>query len=56
MTFQVPYIRDDKPSFEIPPYRGQRYEAWIPDTLDVQERAALAVKLPGHRPGLLEEL
>ena len=35
--------REDIPSFDIPPYRGERYEALVPDTLDIQERAALAV-------------
>jgi hypothetical protein len=27
----------------VPPYEGQRYEATVPDTLDIHERAALAV-------------
>ena len=37
------YIRDQIPPFDVPPYSGERYEARIPDTLDIQERAALAV-------------
>ena len=37
------YIREEIPAFEIPPYKGQRYEAMVPATLDLQERAALAI-------------
>ncbi len=42
---RLEYIRnrEDIPSFDVPPYRGERYEALVPDTLDIQERAALAV-------------
>jgi hypothetical protein len=40
---KIPYIRQDIPTFEIPPYAGVRYEATVPDTFDLQERAALAV-------------
>lgn len=41
----IEYIRNRKdiPSFDIPPYHGERYEVVTPDTLDIQERAALAV-------------
>jgi hypothetical protein len=39
----VQYIREKIPSFEIPPYRGQRYEDRIPETLDIAERAKLAI-------------
>ena len=41
----IEYIRkrEDIPSFDVPPYGGERYEALVPDTLDIQERAALAV-------------
>lgn len=35
--------RDQIPAFAVPPYEGERYEARVPDTLDIQERAALAV-------------
>jgi len=39
----IGYIRPDIPDFEVPVYEGQRYEALVPDTLDLQDRAALAV-------------
>ena len=39
----IEYIRRDIPSFEAPQYPGERYEAMVPDTLDLQERATLAV-------------
>ncbi len=39
----IGYMRAEIPEFDIPPYRGERYEALIPDTLDIQERIALAV-------------
>ncbi|MFH1570640.1 MAG: hypothetical protein ABIL09_21800 [Gemmatimonadota bacterium] len=37
------YIREEIPEFRVPPYAGQRYRDRVPDTLDIQERAALAV-------------
>jgi len=39
----IGYIRDDIPEFDVPAYEGERYEAPVPDTLDLEERAALAV-------------
>ncbi|MAG35295.1 MAG: hypothetical protein CL878_03475 [Dehalococcoidia bacterium] len=42
-TVSIPHIRETIPSFDVPDYHGQRYEALVPDTLDIQERAALAV-------------
>ena len=39
----IGYIRKRVPSFDLPPYEGRRYEAMVPDTLDIQERIALAV-------------
>ena len=33
------------PSFELPAYKGQRYEATVPDTLDIAERGRLAVNV-----------
>jgi len=39
----IQYIRPDIPEFSTPAYGGQRYAAWAPDTLDLQERCALAV-------------
>ena len=38
------YMRDIIPSFSLPSYPGQHYEALVPATLDIQERAALAVR------------
>ena len=35
----ITYARDKAPPFEIPPYQGERYEATVPDTLDLAERA-----------------
>ena len=39
----IGYIREEIPRFDVPAYEGERYEALAPDTLDLQERAALAV-------------
>ena len=39
----IEYIRDQIPEFEVPGYHGERYEAWVPDTLDLQKRATLAI-------------
>ncbi len=39
----IGYLRPNIPEFGIPSYRGARYEALVPDTLDLQERAALGV-------------
>jgi hypothetical protein len=39
----IGYIAPEPPPVEVPPYTGTRYEALVPDTLDLQERAALAV-------------
>ncbi|RKY06227.1 MAG: hypothetical protein DRP56_07810 [Planctomycetota bacterium] len=39
----IVYINDDIPDFDVPAYKGERYEAMVPDTLDLQERAAWAV-------------
>jgi hypothetical protein len=42
----VGYINPTKiPSFDLPPFRGERYEATVPDTLDISERARLAVNV-----------
>ena len=40
---QIGYIREHIPEFDVPPYQGERYEAMVPDTLDLQEIAGLAV-------------
>ena len=39
----IGYIRKDIPGFSLPEYRGDAYEALVPDTLDIQERALLAI-------------
>ena len=41
----IGYIRKEIPDFAVSAYEGERYEAWAPDTLDLQERAALAVNV-----------
>ena len=33
------------PAFAMPPCTGEHYEALVPDTLDIQERAGLAVNV-----------
>ena len=40
---KIEYINQKAPRIERPAYRGQRYEAQVPDTLDPAEMAALAV-------------
>jgi len=40
----IEYIREDLPNFSLPSYAGERYEAMVPDTLDVTERAALHIR------------
>jgi hypothetical protein len=39
----IEYIRKEIPPFHFPDYPGERYEALVPDTLDLQERAVLGV-------------
>jgi hypothetical protein len=39
----IGYVRKEIPSFENPEYKGQRYEAMVPDTFDIQEMAELAI-------------
>ena len=39
----IKYINPEVPEVELPAYGGQSYEAMAPDTLDIQERAALAI-------------
>lgn len=41
--FKSNFIRQRIPSFKIPPYRGKHYDAFVPDTLDIQDRIRLAV-------------
>jgi len=40
---RIGYIRKDIPDFEVPGYRGERYRAMVPDTLDLQDMAAWGV-------------
>lgn len=42
---EIEYIRKTAPAFEIPRYRGQRYQDTVPDTLDIAERAKLGVNV-----------
>ena len=37
------YVKEEAPEFSLPTYGGERYEAMVPDTLEIQERAALGV-------------
>jgi len=37
------HIRTEIPDFAIPAYEGRTYEDLVPDTLDIQDRASLAV-------------
>ena len=39
----IGYIKDKAPAFSLPDYSGERYEALVPDTLDIQERAAIGI-------------
>ena len=41
----IEYVNKTIPDFTMPDYSGERYEALIPDTLDLQERAALGVNV-----------
>ncbi|MBM3242685.1 hypothetical protein FJZ31_41020, partial [Candidatus Poribacteria bacterium] len=38
----IKYINPEVPAIQVPTYPGARYEAVVPDTLDLTERAALA--------------
>jgi hypothetical protein len=37
------YVRKEAPAFQIPPYAGESYQDLVPDTIDLQERAKLAI-------------
>ena len=39
----IRYIRSDIPEVDTPPYEGDRYSTPVPDTLDLQQRAELAL-------------
>jgi hypothetical protein len=40
---QVEYVRKNIPAISVPPYRGITYADRVPDTLDLAERAELAI-------------
>jgi len=42
-NLHIQYVRPTAPAFDVPPYRGESYEDKVPDTLDIAERARLAV-------------
>ena len=39
---KIGYLTPDAPAVDLPAYRGERYDALVPDTLDIAERARLA--------------
>ena len=39
----IGYIGDEVPKFDFSPFEGEQYERMVPDTLDVDERAELAI-------------
>lgn len=49
-SYDIDFISNEAPAFEIPPYRGQWYEDTVPDTLDISERAKLAVNVLTSMP------
>jgi len=51
-NLKVQYIRPATRAFEIPPYRGDRYEDRVPDTLDIAELGR--VIYPPAKPEALE--
>src|SRR5690349_715252 len=40
----VQYIRETIPPVHVPAYQGRRYEATVPDTLDLAERAGITLE------------
>jgi len=40
---EIDYINKDIPKVELPDYEGETYQAKVPDTLDLQERASMAI-------------
>ena len=41
--YKINFIREKTPAFTVPSYAGERYTDLVPDTLDIQQRIALAV-------------
>ena len=46
----IGYVRSTFPDFQMPSYDGERYEALVPDTLDLAERARLAIHAMTENP------
>ena len=40
----IVYVNPKAPAVELPKYAGDYYEATVPDTLDIAERARLSVR------------
>ena len=51
----IGYISPQIPECEMPPFRGERYEAMVPDTLDLAERARLAIHAMTENPNPLAD-
>ena len=47
---RIGYIQPEVPEVEMPPFRGERYESMVPDTLDLAERARLAIHAMTENP------
>ena len=46
----IDYVQPDIPEFEKPPLAGEYYDAMVPDTLDLAERARLAIHAMTENP------
>ena len=46
----IGYVTPEIPDFQMSPYCGERYEAMVPDTLDLAERARLAIHAMTENP------
>lgn len=42
---KIGYITPDSPEAPVKPYTGERYEDWIPDTIDAAERADFCINV-----------
>ena len=51
----IGYVRDEIPDFDPPGYEGERYQTMVPDTLDLQDRAQLAVNCLTRNPDPLAD-
>ena len=43
----ITYMNQDVPDYQLPTCEGESYEAFVPDTLDLQERANIGIGLIG---------